>query len=75
MLVRNNVLGRGANVSLRTAVQTGKLPGITRWKHGELLAAELTPLVLAAQPVTAPAESAKPVAATDLPAEPPPATA
>jgi hypothetical protein len=79
MLVRNNVLGRGATVSLRTAVQTVKLPGITRWKRGELLVNELTPLVLAAQPVAAavsaeaPAPEPVSVPPAELSAEPPPA--
>jgi hypothetical protein len=79
MLVRNNVLGRGATVSLRTAVQTVQLPGITRWKRGELLAGELTPLVLAAQPLTAvvSAEAPAPEPVSAPPAErstePPPA--
>lgn len=50
--------GPGAIVSIRTAVQIFKLPGITRWKRGELLVNELTPLVLAAQAATAATGSA-----------------
>jgi hypothetical protein len=60
--VVNTLRGPTCSVYLRTAVQTRKLHGVTRWRKAERLVGELTPLLHAAQRGVATAES------RDLPA-------
>ncbi len=49
VLLINTVGGPMCSIHLRTAVQTQKLTGITRWRRAEFLIGTLTPLIQSAQ--------------------------
>jgi hypothetical protein len=48
-LLVNTLRGRSATVSVRTAVQSYRLPGLNRWRKATRFLAEVKPRIAAAQ--------------------------
>ena len=62
-IIVNSLRGPTCSMHLRTAVQTQKLTGISRWRRAESLIETLAPLILSAQPSAAETSRITPAAA------------
>ncbi len=69
LVITNALLGPTCVCHLRTALQTTHLPQLNRWKKAQRLFAELSPLVIAAQPPEQSSAAEQPLRASLPPAD------